>query len=144
MGLRDVFHFKEEVYTAKVQSTPDARVLRKKHHMKTVLLISSSASVGIGIALAVPSFGLSLLGTSYSTRQIYVLNAQRDVIEAEFRRRGLEVPRTRKRDIAAGAALGVFSLGLVVLLPIGLHDLGGVAAASALGGGVVLNPGDAV
>lgn len=132
MGLRDVFHFKAEVYQSKVQSTKDTRTLRKKHHMKSVLLVSSGASVGIGIAFAFVTCGATLLGASYSGRQLYVLEKQRSIIEEEFRRRGLEIPRGRKRDVAAGVALGVLSLGLVIFLPIGLHELGGAAASAAM------------
>jgi len=91
-----------------------------------------SASAGSGVGAAAFTFGTSLIGTIYSLRQISVLVQQKKLIEDELRRRCAPDPRNRKRDIAAGTAIGLVSAGLGFAIPFGIdHGLGEAAAAAS-------------
>jgi len=134
MGIRDVFHFNEQAYTIKVRNT-DSRILRKKHHSKVRLCHAGVSSVVWGIGLVPATFGISLFGWIYTLRQIDVLRQQAKLIEREIERRGLPIPRCRKRDLVFGMLIG--ATGIYVGIWIGqliLHLVdpvtGGLASVS--------------
>lgn len=130
MGIRDTFDFDEAAYTAKVRATEDIDVLRKKHQAKSRLILSSCGGVGAGIASVHFTLRASLIGSVYSARQVHVLIQQRDIIAAEFERRELEVPRDRKRDVAAGYAMAGAGGFLGGFIPSEVHHLAGEAVIS--------------
>jgi len=95
-----------EPYANKVKKLED-RLLRKKHHTKTRDHHACLVSIAWGIALAPCSAGLTLMGTTYSAKQIHVLHQHVAAVKQEIANRGLEIPRHRKRDWAYGVLLGL-------------------------------------
>jgi hypothetical protein len=85
--------------------------LEAKYHKKTMLLASSGAGIIEGAALAVHTAGLSIVGSVWSGRQVYLLEVQLDIIAEILSARGITV-RKRKRDILAGIAISGAGIGI--------------------------------
>jgi hypothetical protein len=118
MGFRDTLKFDRHKYYKKHRYL-DPHVLRKKHHAKVMLLASTTGGVAAGVGGAVVTGGLSIAGAAYSGRQHYIARKQMEILEEIMEEEGIEIPRTRKRDVAGGAAIAAASLGLAV----GAHEV---------------------
>ncbi|KAG8792808.1 hypothetical protein FRC17_008523 [Serendipita sp. 399] len=135
MGLTDTFHFDAKAYSAK-KRTETTAVLIEKHHRKVQEFIAHAMAAGAGVAAAPFTLLISLGGTAYSSRQVHVIHQQQVIIERELTRRGVPIPRTRIRDIAAGGTVGAAGAVISLAVPFGINeltgDLGGVVAGTAL------------
>ncbi|KAK7445125.1 hypothetical protein VKT23_014993 [Stygiomarasmius scandens] len=129
MGLLDTFHFDQERYIRHLQGTYNDQ-LEKKHHRKVRQIITYHAAAGGGIGTAPATAGVSLVGSAYACRQVHILEKQKGLIENEMRRRGLPVPRERNRDRAAGATIGLVSLGIGHEFSQGIEHISGQAGSA--------------
>jgi len=116
MGILDTFRFNKKAYITKVTKS-DSNVLHKKHHAKTRKRYTCLMKVTYGIIFAIPTMGISVIGSAYYARQMHILHQQERLIGEEIASRENEIPRHRKRDIAVGLFLGSHSSHLAELAP---------------------------
>ena len=131
MGFKDTFHFDSRKYARHLKEDYSDHQLKKKHHQKCFQIIACSWAIGSGIGAAPFTFGATLASSTYALRQAAVLNNQRKLIEEECRYRNIPVPRERKRDIGIGYAVGIGTMGLSAVIPLGVDSLSGEAIGGA-------------
>jgi hypothetical protein len=114
MGLSDTFEFDEEEYASKITDEQVYPTHRLKTHetAKCRQHISAGASIGGGVGLAPFTFGLSLLGTAYGARRLYIAKKKLELIQAELKRRNVVLHEPTKRDFLIPFGISMATLGL--------------------------------
>jgi hypothetical protein len=114
MGLNDTFDFDEYAYARAISDQDEYTTHRLKTQevVKFRQHISSSASIGGGIGLAPFTFGLSLLGTAYGARRLYIAKKKLEMIEAELKKREVALHTPTKRDFFIPFGISVATMGL--------------------------------
>ena len=101
----------EASYKAKVKemTIEDLRYRECKRHRQ---INSGSWSVGLGLGGAIPTLGVSLLGSAYGGRRMYLASKKFDIVAAEIDVRHEAHYQTRKRDWMIPVAFGAATLGI--------------------------------
>lgn len=140
MSIAATFHLDGGAYREKARSQ-DPRILRKKHHAKTIRSVTTSMGAGSSIVAAFFTCGISLIPAAYLSRQNVIARKQADIIEEILIEMEEEVPRIRKRDLAAGATIGTISIGLGVFVPGLVEGATSGIMADAAGAAMAANSG---
>ncbi|KAI8813789.1 hypothetical protein BJ742DRAFT_787479 [Cladochytrium replicatum] len=128
MGINETFQFDEEAYAEKLRNL-SAEELCRMLHSKTVRMMMTSTATGSSVGAAFFTFGFSLVPGMYSARQTRILHLKRQMIKAEYQRRGLDRPKTNKKDLLIGGAIGLATCGVAAMLPAMDHMVGTAVTA---------------
>ena len=101
MGILDIIYFRSDKYSEELKEDSEADLLHK-YHGSIRKATGHIASVGFHTGIILASGGTSSAGIAFSVRQVIVLQQRLELVEKEFERRNLEVPRTRGRDLIGG------------------------------------------
>ncbi|KAG8845523.1 hypothetical protein FS842_001537 [Serendipita sp. 407] len=110
MGLRDTFKFDEIEYIAEVINSTDER-LYIEHERHSFLLLTNYIGTFGCLGLSVGTGGITLAGTAYLGRQVYVCARKAEIIRDEMKARGL-TPNVKP----ISADLGHYVISLTRLL----------------------------
>ncbi len=128
MGLDDLFHFDAPSYAHKAaqMSTPD---LRRREEVKIRQFLAGSCSVGLGVAAAAPTGGISLGFVALAGRNMDVAMKKLEIIQAELTRRGVPLhDKLSTADRLVPIVGGVTALGVGMGMEGAFLDSGGAAA----------------
>ena len=114
MGLNDTFGFDEAAYARQISneekyptySLKENEIVKHRQH------VSAGASTGVGIGLIPFTMGLSLLGSAYGARRLYIANKKLELIQAELTRREVALHNPTKRDFFIPFGVSMATLGL--------------------------------
>jgi hypothetical protein len=114
MGFSDTFEFDEGEYARQISNELKypTHSLKQNEVVKHRQHISACASTGAGIGLAPFTFGLSLLGSAYGARRLYIANKKLEIIQAELTRREVALHTPTKRDFIIPFSISMATLGL--------------------------------
>ncbi|KAG8829379.1 hypothetical protein FRC17_006689 [Serendipita sp. 399] len=111
MGISDTVHFDESIYAiAQMQATDEQLYI--DHGRYSLLVLSNYAGSFACIGLAGHTAGLTLAGTAYLTRQLYICSRKMEIIEQEMKMRGLN-PHIRPISQGIGQCVTGVSKGLL-------------------------------
>lgn len=128
MGFSDNFHFDEADYVLKLQSLSDQE-LRSREVRAYRQHVTSSASIGSGLGFAFLTGGVSLLGSAYGGRRLYLAKKKLELIQDELKKRGLESHEPTKRDFFIPLGISVATMGLGAGIDaVAAHATSGIAA----------------
>jgi hypothetical protein len=103
--------FKPDAYRAEIAGLEEEQ-LRGLHKRIQRKLVGAGTQTAIGIGAAIPSGGLSLLGSLVGGRRISVNQQRCDIIEALLRERGWRGHDFQLKDLIKGAAPSAFAIVL--------------------------------
>jgi hypothetical protein len=114
MGFSDTFEFDEDEYASKISDEKEypTHILKTQEIVKCRQHISAGASIGGGVGLAPFTFGLSLVGTAYGARRLYIAKKKLELIQAELKRRSVVLHKPTKRDFLIPFGTSIVTLGL--------------------------------
>jgi len=113
MGIGDFFHFDESEFAHELKRWSLSK-LRTQEVVRTRQIISSGATIGGGLGAAPFTFGLSLLGSAYGGRRLYVVKKKLELIQAELADRNIELYEPSGKDFLIGFLPSVAAMGLGV------------------------------
>jgi hypothetical protein len=111
MGFSDTFSFEESEYASKI-SKYSLTELKKQEVIKHRQHVSASASIGGGIGVAPFTMGLTLIGSAYGGRRLYIASKKLEMIRAELEKREVELYKPTKRDFFIPLGVSMATLGL--------------------------------
>ena len=114
MGYSDTFGFDEAAYAKQITNEKDypTYALKQNEIVKHRQHVSAGASTGAGIGLIPFTMGLSLLGSAYGARRLYIANKKLELIQAELTRREVALHTPTKRDFFIPFGVSMATLGL--------------------------------
>ncbi|KAH0538329.1 hypothetical protein FGG08_005064 [Glutinoglossum americanum] len=110
-SIDQFLEFRPDVYRAEISGLREDQ-LRELHKRIQRKLVGAGTQTAIGIGAAVPSGGLSLIGSLVGGRRISVNKQRCDVIETLLREKGWSGHDFRPKDFLLGAAPGALALVL--------------------------------
>lgn len=113
MVVRDFFDLDEYEYAARISAYSTAR-LKKQEIVKTQQQYAACWSIGAGIGAAPFAFGVPLVVSAYGGRRRYVADKKLALIRRELSRRGVDLHKLRKRDVAIPLLAGMAGMGVTV------------------------------
>lgn len=122
MGLGDLFDFDEVAYR-NLCSTLSTHDLRKREKDKKRKGTGGAVSMAVGGLMAIPTSGLSLIGSVYGARKLSIAEQKLDIIVAELHRRGIPQQKETARDILIPIITGAVGMGLEMGVESGIGDL---------------------
>jgi hypothetical protein len=115
MGFSDTFDFDEAAYVRKLKSrSVTLQDLRSREVRALRQHVSSGFSVGSGVGLAFFTAGLSLFGSAYGGRRLYLATKKLELIREELDRRGEKHYEPTKRDVLIPLGVSMATLGVGV------------------------------
>ncbi|KAI1621993.1 hypothetical protein EDD37DRAFT_611490 [Exophiala viscosa] len=111
--LSETFDFDESEYARRISNENEYPTLKLKTHevAKCRQHVSAGASIGGGIGAAPFTLGLSLLGSAYGARRLYIAEKKLEIIREELVRRDVSLHKFSKRDFFIPMGVSVATLG---------------------------------
>ncbi|KAI0429441.1 hypothetical protein F5Y09DRAFT_342644 [Xylaria sp. FL1042] len=133
MPIQETLEFRSDDFR-QVVAKASTEWLRQQEVIATRKGVLSSFGVGVGVSGAVTTGGVSVLFAAYKTRSAYVAHRKLEIIQAELRKRNIELHKfSKSKDLLGPIAIG--AVGVAVGTEItGLID--GITNIEQLGAGL--------
>lgn len=150
MPIQETLEFESDDFR-RVAAKASTEWLRKEEVKATRKGVLSSFGVGVGVSGAAATGGVSILYAAYKTRSSYVAWKKLEIIQAELRKRNVELHKISKsKDILVPVAIG--SVGVLVGAEVtdlfdgitGIDQIGALPDDALPSTGLLDNPGEAV
>ncbi|KDQ54238.1 hypothetical protein JAAARDRAFT_80294 [Jaapia argillacea MUCL 33604] len=141
-SFSQLLHFDSDDYRRDLLKRSDREILAGIYK-KRRQIASSSISMGSGVAMAIPTHGMSLLVAGHGARRLDVAHQKLQVLDSDWSRRGYSDPEFRVKDVLIPIAVGAvcLSLGAGVDAVYSHAGIEAVNAASGMGAHQVLHEG---
>jgi len=115
MAIEDTFqHFDPVAYARKIsdQKSYPTHKLKTQEIAKQRQHVSAGVSMGSGIFFAPLTMGVSLVGTAWGARRLYIAEKKLELITKELTKRNVPLHDTEAKDILLPLAIGVVTFGV--------------------------------
>lgn len=130
MTFKDFFHLNDEQFKDRISKLSDEELMKQDiHNCRTIH--SGGYGAAIGAVEAVPTMGVSLVGSAIGLRRRDVAKQRLKMVHDEIKKRGLTVHKQTKRDYLIPLGIAGVSMGVGDVAMAGLGALPVVSLAGA-------------